>query len=369
MRRRPYAVAILGTDEARRLRARRAAAQLLSGPRESTPARIAGRLLAVQAQDLRAARLALRARGREFTSADVDRALTVERSLVVGWLCRGTLHLVPREDYPWLLGLTAPLQAARSRRRLGQERVSAHDAERAVAIIDRALAADGPLGRPELAERIAAHGIRIEGQATPLLLNLAAVRGVAVLGPVHDGRQLFAPADGWLGASPPGELTGDERDAALAELARRYLAGHGPATAADLAAWVGLPLRDARAGLRAIAGELVELGGGELVELAAGGRTPGRLPARLLPAFDPYLLGWRDRSFAVPARHARRVHPGGGMLRAVATVDGVAVGTWRARRRGGRAGVEIEPFTALAPGAARALRAEAADVERFESAE
>jgi hypothetical protein len=187
MRRRPYAVAILGTDEARRLRARRAAAQLLSGPRDSTPARIAGRLLAVQAQDLRAARLALRARGREFTSADVDRALTVERSLVVAWLCRGTLHLVPREDYPWLLGLTAPLQAARSRRRLGQERVSADDAERAVAIIDRALAAEGPLGRSELAARIAAHGIRIEGQATPLLLNLAAEATVAAIERGHRG--------------------------------------------------------------------------------------------------------------------------------------------------------------------------------------
>jgi hypothetical protein len=327
------------------------------------------RLLAVQAQELRAARLALRARGEGLTSAAVDRGLTAERSLVVGWLCRGTLHLVRSEDYPWLLGLTAPLQAARSRRRLGQEGVSPDDADRAVAIIERALAAEGLLGRPELAERIAAHGIRTEGQATPLLLNLAAVRGAAVLGPVKAGtRQQFALARDWLGGVPPAELAGADRDAALAELARRYFAGHGPATAADLAAWAGLPLRDARSGLRAISSELAELGGG-LVELAVSGRTPGRLPARLLPAFDPYLLGWRDRSFAVPARHARRVHPGGGMLRAVATVDGVAAGTWRMRRLGDRVRVDIEPFAALAPAAARALRAEARDAERFESAE
>jgi hypothetical protein len=183
---------------------------------------------------------------------------------------------------------------------------------------------------------------------------------------VRDGRQLFAPARDWLGAAPLPELAGSERDAALAELARCYLAGHGPATAADLAAWVGLPLRDARAGLGAIAAELVERGGG-LVELAGSGRTPARLPARLLPAFDPYLLGWKDRSFAVSTRHTRRVHPGGGMLRAVATVDGLAVGTWSVRRRDGRVTVDVEPFAALAPGAARALRAEARDVERFES--
>jgi hypothetical protein len=354
--------------DARRVRARRAAAQLLCGPGGSTPARIVERLLAVQAQDLRAARLALRARGSGLSAADADRALTVERSLAVGWLCRGTLHLVRREDYPWLLGLTAPLQAARSRRRLGQEGVSAADADRAVAVIEAALAADGPLGRSQLAERIAARGIRTEGQATPLLLNLAALRGVAVLRPVRDGGQVFARARDWLGAEPPPELAGAERDRALAELARRYLAGHGPATAADLAGWVGLPLRDARAGLRSIAADLVEVGGG-LMELAVRERTPSRLPARLLPAFDPYLLGWKDRAFAVPARYARRVHPGGGILRAVATVDGLAAGTWRIRRRGDRVTVEIEPFAALAPAAARALRAEAADVERFESAE
>jgi Winged helix DNA-binding domain len=324
------------------------------------------RLLAVQAQDLRAARLALRARGRGFTAGDVDQALSSDHSLVVGWLCRGTLHLVCREDYSWLLGLTGPLQSARSRRRLGQEGVPSDDAERAVRVIEEALADEGPLGRPELSERMAGRGIRTEGQATPLLLNLAAMRGVSVLGPVRDGTQLFALARDWLGAAPRAELGGAEREASVAELARRYLAGHGPATAADLAAWVGLPLREARAGLRAIAPELVELDGG-LVDLAGRGRTPASLPARLLPAFDPYLLGWKDRSFAVPARHARRVHPGGGMLRAVATVDGVAAGTWSMRRRSDRVDVAIEPFAALAPGAARALRAEAADVERFES--
>jgi len=285
---------------------------------------------------------------------------------VVGWLCRGTLHLVRSDDYPWLFGLTAPVLATRIRRRLGQEGVSAGDADRAVATIDRALHEDGPMGRPELAGRIAARGIRTEGQATPLLLAAAATRGVAVLAPVRDGRQLFAAARDWLADAPRPELAGTEREAALAELARRYLAGHGPAAAADLAAWAGLPLRDARAGLDAIAGGLAELGGG-LVELAGHGRTPGRLPARLLPAFDPYLLGWKDRLFAVPARHARRVHPGGGILRAIATADGVAVGTWSARRRGDRVTVTVEPFAALEPGAERALRAEARDVERFES--
>jgi hypothetical protein len=348
--------------DARTLRRSRAAAQLLQRPAGVDAVEVARRLLAVQAQDLRAARLALRARGKGLAAAEVDAALTRERSLVRGWLGRGTLHLVVAEDYPWLLGLTAPKRFANSRRRLGQEGVSPDDAEHAVRVIERALADDGPLGRSELADRMAAAGIRTEGQATPHLLALAAFRGVAVLGPVRDGAQDFALARDWLGAVPPAELTGADRDAALAELARRYLAGHGPATAADAAAWSGLALRDARAGLNAIAGELVELDEG-LVDLAARERSADRVPPRLLPAFDPYLLGWMDRGFAVPPEHARRVHPGGGMIRAVASVDGLVVGSWS--RRAGR--VELDAFGALEPEDAAALAADAEDVARFES--
>jgi hypothetical protein len=343
------------------LRRARAAAQLLHRPRPAGTGAMVGRLLAVQAQDLRAARLAVRARTEGLTAADVDAALTDERSVVVAWLLRGTLHLVGRDDYPWLLGLTAPTRLSTNRRRLAQEGVSPHDAERAVGIVEHALADDGPLTRPQLAERIAAEGIRTEGQATPHLLMLAALRGIAVLGPLdEDGGHAFALARDWLGTAPPSALAGAERDGALAELARRYLAAHGPAAPADLAAWSGLALRDARAGLKAIASELAERGD-DLVDLTAREPTPDAIPARLLGAFDPYLLGWKDRGFAVPARYADRVHPGGGMLRATATVDGRAVGTWRTADRK----LKLEPFGRLPAGAGAALATEADDVARF----
>jgi hypothetical protein len=141
------------------------------------------------------------------------------------------------------------------------------------------------------------------------------------------GRQhALARVADWLDPAPP-----PPRDIALAELARRYLAAHAPATDRDLAAWSGLPLRDARAGLRAVPDE------------PPAPTAP--IPPRLLPAFDPYLLGWKDRSFAVPQALAKVVHPGGGMVRATATIDGVAVGDWH---------VDDDRFTA-----------ERADVERF----
>ena len=282
-------------------------------------------------------------------------ALSDDRSLVVGWLMRGTLQLVARDDYAWLHALTAPLSAATSRRRLAQ---LGGDAEAGLPAIVRALAAEGPLPRGALGERLASEGIRAEGQILPHLLALAAAEGSIVPGPVHDGRQRFALARDWLGppAAPP------ERAIALAELARRYLRGHGPATEADLAGWSGLPLRDVRAGLGAIAGELAR--DGDLVDVAGRAPLPRVLAPRLLGAFDPYLLGWRDRGFAVPAEHARRVHPGGGIIRATAVANGRAVGTWR-RRRGD---VAIEPFGPLSARVGAALRREAAAVAAFEGA-
>ena len=328
------------------LAARRARAQGLSGRRATTPAAVVKRLLAVQAQDWRAARLAIRARSTGVTAVDVDAALG--RELVAGWLLRGTLHLVSREDYPWLLGLTAPGRLATSRRRLGQEGVTPAAADRAVELIAATLADGGPRTRAELGAALDAAGIRTTGQALPHLLLLAALRGVALLGAIRDGAPAFVAARDALGAAPATSLEGGARERALAELGRRYLRGHAPAEAEDLAAWSGLPLRDARAGLA-----------------AAGLPRPLRAPApptpRLLGPFDPYLLGWKSRAFAVAAAHAKAVHPGGGILRATMLVEGRVAGTWT----GGAGGVRLEPFAGLSDDVAAALDRESRSVERF----
>jgi hypothetical protein len=322
-------------------------ARAASAPAGAAPHAVA-HLLAVQAQDLRAARLALRARGAASSARDVDAALE-DGSLVVAWLLRGTLHLVAREDHGWLHALTGSQLVPTSRRRLAQLGVGDHEIDRAVDLIERTLADDGPQPRAQLAERLDGAGLRTEGQITPHLLGLAAARGSIALG----AGQAFR----WLG--PPNPTP--DRDTALAALARRYLRAHGPATAADLATWSGLGLRDARAGLAAIASETEQAG--DLIDLAGRPVEPVPKP-RLLPAFDPYLLGWKDRSFAVADEHAGRVHPGGGIIRATAIARGAAVGTWTLRS--GR--VALDPFAPLPASVAAALRREARDVERFERA-
>jgi hypothetical protein len=315
---------------------------------------VARRLLAVQAQDPRGARLAIRARTTGLRAADVDRALTEDRSLVITWVNRGTLHLIATEDHAWLHALTTPPLVTGNLRRLEQEGVRPAAAARGVATVERALAADGPLTRRELRARLDAAGVRTQGQALVHVLVRATLLGLVVRGPMRDGEQAFVLVRDWLpDAAVP------DRPAALAELARRYLAGHGPAGDRDLARWAGLPLRDARAGLAAIARELAQRPDG-LVDLArrpaAGDGLP---PPRLLGPFDPLLHGWADRS-PIVGEH-RGIVTTNGVFRAFALVEGRAAGTWALP--GGR--VELTPFAPLGSAVQRALAAEAADVERF----
>lgn len=314
------------------------------------------RLLAVQGQDPRGARLAVRARSEGLTAADVDRGLTEERSLLITWLNRGTLHLVRSEDYPWVHALTTPPLLTSSARRLRQEGVSVDAAEEAMKTIERVLAEEGPLTRPQLRERLDAGGVPTAGQALVHLFFLATLRGIAVRGPMTGKEHAYVLVRDWLGEPKP-----VDREKALAELARRYLIGHAPANDRDLARWAGLPLRDARAGLAAISKQLVEREDG-LLELKKTPPPAPIPPPRLLGAYDPVLLGWTSRDEIV-GRHKMLVTDNG-LFRPFAMVGGRAVATWRLA--GGK--VTIEHLGEVGREDAAALEVDAARVLEFMAA-
>lgn len=342
--------------------AERCAAQLLSGTPAAAPVDVVRTLLAVQGQDPRGARLAIRARTSGLTAADVDRALTDDRSLLITWLNRGTLHLVTAEDYWWLQPLTTPPLETAIARRLGQEGVSPGEADKAVELIDAALAAEGALTRAQLGDVISPAGIRTQGQALVHILARASVRGLIVRGPVIGRQHAFVRVRDWLGPAParfsPARF---DRDAALAELARRFLAGHAPAADRDLAKWAGLPLRDARRGLTAIGAELHERPDG-LVErrtALAEHAAPELPPPRLLGSFDPLLHGWADRKPVLG--QATGIVTVNGLFRPFALVGGRAAALWSLSGRK----VELSEFAPLPEHVSAALQADADDVIRF----
>jgi hypothetical protein len=297
-------------------------------------------VVGIQAQQPRAGALAIRARTQGLTAADVTRALTDERSIVRTWVMRGTIHFVAADDVGWLHDLLAPLFLPGEHRALDKLGVPEADRPRAVEIIAEALSERGPLTRAELCERLERAGIDTAGQKAAHLPRLAALEGHVCFGPPRDGKDTYVLVEDWIGAR--GARIG--REQALAQIARRYAAGHAPAEADDLAAWSGLRRSDARAGWQGAPAPSAE-------------PPPDPPVVRLLPAFDSYLLGYRSRDLAVPADHEKQVWPGGGIVRPAIVANGLVVGTWS--RSGSR--VALEPFGREPDGAA----AEVADVKRF----
>lgn len=307
----------------------------------------------MQAQDPRGARLAVRARTSGLTTRDFDIALA-DRLLVISWLCRGTLHLVTAEDHFWLGDLTLPPLAPSSRRRLAQEGVSPDQADRAARLIAGWLGEDGPLTRLELGSRLRAANLPTAGQAMVHILFHATLKGLIVRGPMQGRQHAFVLTEDWLGPRPRPL----ERDVALGELVRRYLIGHAPASERDLARWAGLPLRDIRAGLGRVASQLRDRDG-DLLELRDSVPASGRPVLRLLGAFDPLLVGWKDRGFVTGEQDARLIS--GGVFRPFILLDGMAQGLWRVDGRE----IILDPFQALAPSDRQALEADAEDVRRY----
>lgn len=334
--------------------ASRLTAQQLSGTKSESPEQVVERLLAVQAQDPRGFRLAIRARTTGTTAADVDAALTDRRSLVVAWLNRGTLHLVAAEDYWWLHPLTRSPLTTPNETRLRQEGVSAKQADLGVEVIAAEVATHGPRTRSELRDTLTAAGVPTARQALVHLLYAASLRGDLIRGPMRGADQCFVSAADWLGPAPD-QL---ERSTALANLARRYLAGHGPASPEDLARWAGIGLRDARAGFAAVDDEVRSYSDG-LVDLADRPTAAPVPEPRLLGAFDPLLHGWSSRDPVIGGH--KGIVTTNGVFRPFALVDGRAVATWGLD--GGK--ITIRLLEPVAKANLRALEKDASDVLRY----
>jgi hypothetical protein len=305
------------------------------------PADVVRWLGAVQAQDYPASLWAIGLRARA-TEAAVEQALA-RRTIVRTWPMRGTLHIVAAEDIRWLLELLTPRVLAANAGRYRQLELDDAVFARGTKLVVEALRAGRQLQRTALYRLLEHGGIATRGARGLHILSHLAQRSVICFG-AREGRQhTFALLDEWV---PPAPRL--DRDAALAELTLRYFTSHGPATPHDFAWWSGLTLTDVRAALQQV--------GARLESAVAAKRTwwfaPGSAAAtttpraHLLPAFDEYTVGYRDRSDVLSARHANRVSMGG-VLNPAIVVDGRIVGTWKRALRKDAVVVTLAPFTRL----------------------
>jgi hypothetical protein len=353
---------------AERLAPLRARSQLIHRPAgRADPADVLRAIGGAQSQEPRAGRLQVRARSRGLTAAGIEAARVEERSIVRHWVMRMTAHLFPTEDFGWLTPLFAERIQSSSLRRLAVLGVSDSERERGLAAARRALAANGELTRGEALRVAAAAGFPANVQTRTQLAVLLVVGGDACIGPDVGRESVFVATREWVG-----EPTRRDRADSLAELARRYFAAFAPATERDFAFWSGLPLGECRFGMERIAGELREVaipGATAFAPRSWQARAPRSRMARLLPAFDTYLMGYGTRVHATDQAGEKRILPGGGVLRPTICVGGRLVGLWSSKRSGKRLTVSLEPFEPLGDEVMEALAADVADIGRFEGAE
>ena len=322
----------------------------------ASPAAAARWTTALQAQDSLPSRLGVRARASGVSDAGVRAAIETDRSVVRTWLMRGTIHLVDTADLRWLVRLIGPSVRRRYRTRWQQLGLTDDVLDRVLVLLSDVLA-DGPLPRAAVREGLVARGLRLESpdpQIHTHALVFASTVGLICRGPDAGRDATFTLLDQWVPEAP----AGPDGDDALAELARRYFTAFSPATAADFTTWAGLA-----------AGRAVELIRDELAPVDVDGRPGFRLgeaaPARgvrLLPAFDNYLIGYRDRTAILDPSLHHHIYQGG-MIRPVVLVDGQVVGTWtldRARRT-----LRVAAFGELPAPVRRPIAIEVADVGRF----
>jgi Winged helix DNA-binding domain len=315
---------------------------------------VAAAAVGLQAQDVGAARLGVRARSTAVDEAAVVNAIQHERSVVRTWLMRSTVHLVPAGDLRWMAALYGPVMERNHRSRWRNLGITEPMIETALTHARELLDGRG-LTRHELAAELTARGLRLgdDGQVPTHLLAALTARGLTCRGADRGRDATFVLIDDWVPPAPP---PADP----LAELARRYFRAFGPATAADFTTWSGLPAGAALAAVRE-----------ELTEVEFDGRRGWTLgvvepvPAfRLLPMFDNYLLGYRDRTAMLdPGRNAQ-VYVGG-IIKAAVVCDGRVIGIWRLDRSARTAAVRVTPFESFTGRHHDELDRERADIERY----
>jgi hypothetical protein len=329
--------------------------QRIDPPAFNTAAEVVRWMGAMQAQDYHQAVWAVAVRTPAATLQDIEQAIAAGE-IIRTWPQRGTIHFVPPEDARWMLSLSAARMIASDKRRLHQLELDEAIIERARVIFYEVMQDGRPMARPTLLEHLETAGIPTKsGRGYHILWHLAQL-GHLCLGPVQAKEQTFVLLDKW---APHSRTL--SRDEALGELARRYFTSHAPATVHDFAWWSGLTVTEARAGLEAIKAGLVaeKIDGKEYWLPAASVHSPSDAPqTALLPGFDEYLLGYKDRAAILDPQHANKVCPGAnGIFFPMIVLDGQVVGTWKRTLKKDRVVISRESFDALS----------AADTERFES--
>jgi hypothetical protein len=314
--------------------------QGIAAPKFEQPAQIIAWLGAMQAQDYAGTLWAIALRMQQPSQSAIDLAIA-NRSIVRTWPMRGTLHFVAAADVRWMLKLMTPRIITASGTRQRQLGLDQEVFARSREVLGQALQGGNQLTRPEIYSLLEQANISAAGQRGIHIIGRLAQEAFLCFGVIKGKQPTFVLLDEWLPPATTKVLTYEE---SLAELAQRYFSSHGPATLQDLVWWSGLKVSEVRTGLEMVKTQftqITDVGNGqtyywlppttEQESESKNEKIPKQVhDVHLLPGFDEYLLGYRDRQAALDPIHSQKVVPGGnGMFMPTIVSDGRIVGIWK----------------------------------------
>lgn len=302
----------------------RLTSQHIAQPPSASAEEVVSWMGAMQAQEYQGALWSIGLRTPTLTQNDIVQAIA-DKKIIRTWPMRGTLHFVASSDVRWMVALLAPRATTASATRRKNLEIDGPVIAKSERIIIRALVGGTCLSRADILTLLTDNDITTSGQRGIHLLRYFSEKGLLCFGPHINKQPTFVLLDEWVAPTPP--LSEDE---ALYTLTKRYFTSHGPATLRDFAGWGGITLIMARRGLALTGLELKSVVVNNISYWLHPNSRPAKPAAYLLPGFDEYMLGYKDRSAALPVRFSNAIIPGGnGIFLPTLVADGQIVGTWK----------------------------------------
>lgn len=298
--------------------------QQLAGSSLKTAVALLEHMGAMQAQDFTMSKWALGIRLNNLTEVSIENAFN-KGLLLRTHVMRPTWHLVPAKDICWMLDLTAARIKASMNSRHRELGLTEKLFTKGNDIIRDVLDEKVYASREVLVEALRKAKIATNENRSIHLLLYAELEGLICSGPTKNKKQTYALLEKRV--PKPKKLS---RDEALKMLAKRYFASHGPATLQDFMWWSGLSAAEARQGLEMIKSKLhSKTVNKQEYWFESLPRTSNKQQVHLLPAYDEFIISYKDRSASVDALHSSKSISSNGIFRPVIMLNGKAVGLWK----------------------------------------
>ncbi len=318
----------------------RSASQQLTTNSFKTPKEVVTWMGAMQAQDYAMSKWAVGIRLPNSTDKMVQDAID-KGKIIRTHILRPTWHLVSADNIHWMLALSGPRVKAFIKPRIKQFELSDELFLKSNNVIEKALRDNNHLTRDKLLDRLNTKKINTDDLRGLHLLMNAELEGIICSGITNNKNQTYA-----LLAERVIKPLSTPKEEALAKLAKIYFQSHGPATLADFAWWSGLSSIEAKQGFEAIRSEFTEEKIGSQIYLMNNVTSThaDKKSTFLLPAFDEFLISYKDRTAAIALDKQSHAFTNNGIFKPVIVDNGQVSGTWKRTLKKDTVIIETEYF-------------------------